>query len=59
MLTAININPLNIILELRRYKAMEEAKGPKEWTMMYGNIETSFAPWKFPPTDRFNWKNDL
>ncbi len=55
----VNINPLNIILELRRYKAMEEAKGPQEWTMMYGNIETSFSPWKFPPTDRFNWKNDI
>lgn len=55
----ININPLNIILELRRYKAMEEAKGPNEWNMMYSNIETSFSPWKFPPTDRFNWKDDV
>lgn len=55
----ININPLNIILELRRYKAMEEAKGPNEWNMMYSNIETSFSPWKFPPTDRFNWKEDV
>ncbi|MCP4520763.1 MAG: (Fe-S)-binding protein [Cytophagales bacterium] len=55
----VNINPLNIITELRRYKAMEETKGPQEWNMVYSNIETSFAPWKFPPTDRFNWKDDV
>ena len=55
----ININPLNIILELRRYKAMEEVKGPNEWNMMYSNIETSFSPWKFAPTNRFNWKDEV
>jgi hypothetical protein len=26
---------------------------------MFQNIETSFAPWKFSPSDRFNWANDL
>lgn len=55
----VNINPLSIIMELRRFRVMEEAKGPQEWNMMYQNIETSFSPWKFPPTDRFKWKEGL
>lgn len=55
----INIDPLSIILELKRYKVMEEAQGPQEWNMMYQNIETSFSPWKFSPNDRGNWTADL
>ncbi len=49
------INPLEIILELRRYQAMEESSAPAQWNSMFQNIETSFAPWKFPASDRFNW----
>lgn len=55
----ININPLEIILEMRRYVAMEESGSPASWNAMFQNIETSFAPWKFAPTDRFNWADDL
>lgn len=55
----ININPLDIILETRRYVAMEESGSPASWNSMFQNIETSFAPWKFAPTDRFNWADDL
>lgn len=51
----VMINPLEIILELRRYVAMEESGSPAAWNSMYQNIETSFAPWKFSPSDRFNW----
>ncbi|MEJ7643072.1 MAG: (Fe-S)-binding protein [Chryseolinea sp.] len=53
------INPLEIILELRRYVAMEESGSPPAWNATFQNIETSFAPWKFSPSDRFNWANDL
>jgi len=53
------INPLEIILELRRYVAMEESGSPASWNGMFQNIETSFAPWKFPPSDRFNWAQDI
>jgi len=49
------INPLEIILELRRYVSMEESGAPASWNGMYQNIETSFSPWKFSPSDRFNW----
>jgi heterodisulfide reductase subunit C len=52
------INPLEIILELRRYVAMEESGTPAQWNNMFQNIETSFAPWKFSPADRFNWSKD-
>ncbi|WP_375585037.1 4Fe-4S dicluster domain-containing protein [Cyclobacterium xiamenense] len=55
----INIDPLSIILELRRYTAMEESGSPAQWNAMFQNIETSFAPWKFSPTDRFNWATKL
>ncbi|MBS1489558.1 MAG: (Fe-S)-binding protein [Bacteroidetes bacterium] len=51
----VMINPLEIILELRRYVAMEESGSPASWNSMFQNIETSFAPWKFSPADRFNW----
>ncbi len=53
------INPLEIIIELRRYVAMEESGSPAAWNSMFQNIETSFAPWKFPPSDRFNWANEI
>ena len=53
------INPLNIIIQLRRYMTMEESSAPQEWNAMFSNIETSFSPWKFPPSDRFKWADEL
>lgn len=55
----VMINPLDIILQLRRYQIMDEAKAPGSWNAMFGNLETSQAPWKFSPSDRFNWANGL
>lgn len=55
----VMISPLEIIMELRRYVAMEESASPPSWNAMFQNIETNFAPWKFPPTDRFNWAKDI
>jgi ferredoxin len=51
----VNIDPLSIILQLRRYVAMEESGTPAQWNAMFQNMETSFSPWKFSPSDRFNW----
>lgn len=51
----VNIDPLSIILQLRRYVAMEESGTPAQWNSMFQNMETSFSPWKFSPSDRFNW----
>lgn len=49
------INPLDIILQLRRHKVMDEAHAPGSWNMMFQNLDTNQAPWKFSPSDRFNW----
>jgi hypothetical protein len=38
---------------------MEESASPASWNNMFQNVETSFSPWKFAPTDRFNWADDL
>lgn len=55
----VNINPLDIILQMRRYVSMEESASPASWNAMFSNVETSFAPWKFSPADRFNWSEEL
>lgn len=54
----VAISPLDIIIELRRYVAMEESGSPAQWNSMFQNIETNFAPWKFPAADRFNWARE-
>lgn len=54
----VNINPLEIITQLKRFKIMEESAAPQSWNMMFSNLETSFAPWKFSSSDRFNWAKE-
>jgi heterodisulfide reductase subunit C len=54
----VSINPLDIIVELRRYLIMEKSSSPQEWTSMFGNIENNFAPWKFSPDQRINWTKE-
>lgn len=51
----VGINPLHIILELRRNLVMEESNAPQEWNGMFSNIENNFAPWKFSPQERADW----
>jgi heterodisulfide reductase subunit C len=52
----VAISPLEIIMELRRSLIMEESNAPQEWNAMFGNVENNFAPWKFAPDERINWK---
>ena len=54
----VNIDPLSIIIDLRRYLVMEESKMPSELTGMLTNIENNGAPWQFSPADRGNWVNE-
>lgn len=54
----VNIDPLSIIIDLRRYLVMEESKIPTELTGMLTNIENNGAPWQFSPSDRLNWANE-
>jgi ferredoxin len=51
----VNINPLEIITELRRYSVMEDAQAPASLNNMFGNMENNGAPWKYSQADRFNW----
>lgn len=54
----VNIDPLNIIVELRRFAVMEEAQAAASLNNMFGNVENNGAPWKYAPSDRFNWATD-
>ena len=55
----VSINPLTIILELRRSLVMEESNAPPEWNAMFSNIENNFAPWKFSPDERDRWAREM
>ncbi len=55
----VSISPLDIIYQLRRQLIMEESNSPAEWNLMFSNIETSMAPWKFSPEDRDAWTKDM
>ena len=54
----INIDPLAIIIEMRRYLVMEESNSPSELNTMFTNIENNGAPWQFSQADRANWVNE-
>lgn len=54
----VNIDPLSIIIDLRRFLVMEESKVPTELTGMLTNIENNGAPWQFAATERLNWANE-
>ena len=52
----ISIDPLSIILDMRRYLVMEESAAPLELNNMMSNIENNGAPWPYNQMDRLNWK---
>jgi heterodisulfide reductase subunit C len=52
----VNINPLEIITEMRRYIVMEESQAPASLNNMFGNVENNGAPWKYSAADRLNWR---
>ena len=54
----VNIDPLSVIIDLRRYLVMEEAKMPSELTSMLTNIENNGAPWQFSQADRYKWAEE-
>jgi len=54
----VSIDPLSIILEMRRYLVMEQSDAPMELNNMMSNIENNGAPWPYNQMDRLNWKND-
>tara|TARA_B100001094_G_scaffold190424_1_gene184400 strand:- start:3 stop:1316 length:1314 start_codon:yes stop_codon:yes gene_type:complete len=54
----IELDPLSIILDMRRYLVMEQSAAPTELNMMFTNVENNGAPWQFPATDRLKWKDE-
>ncbi len=54
----VSIDPLSIIIEMRRYLVMEQSAAPMELNVMMTNIENNGAPWPFNQMDRLNWKNE-
>jgi heterodisulfide reductase subunit C len=54
----VSINPLSIILDMRRYLVMEQSAAPMELNNMMTNIENNGAPWPYNQMDRLNWKDE-
>jgi ferredoxin len=54
----VNIDPLSIIVDIRRYLVMEQSAAPAGLNLMFTNVENNGAPWQFSPADRFNWATE-
>jgi len=54
----IGIDPLSIIMDMRRYLVMEQSAAPSELNNMMSNIENNGAPWPFNQMDKLNWYNE-
>ena len=54
----VNIDPLSIIMDMRRYLVMEQSAAPQSLNMMMTNIENNGAPWQYNQQDRLNWVNE-
>ncbi len=54
----VSIDPLSIIMEMRKYLVMEQSAAPTELNVMMGNIENNGAPWPYNQMDRLNWKDE-
>ena len=54
----VNIDPLSIIVDMRRYLVMEQSAAPQPLNMMMTNIENNGAPWQYNQQDRLNWVNE-
>ncbi|MFV8365807.1 4Fe-4S dicluster domain-containing protein [Flavobacterium sp. XS1P27] len=54
----VNISPLSIIMDMRRYLVMEQSAAPMPINAMMTNIENNGAPWQYNQQDRLNWKNE-
>ncbi|NDI98838.1 (Fe-S)-binding protein [Flavobacterium sp. LaA7.5] len=54
----VNIDPLSIIMDMRKYLVMEQSAAPAELNAMMTNIENNSAPWQYNQMDRLNWKDE-
>ena len=54
----VNIDPLSIIMDMRRYLVMEESAAPTELNNMMQNVENNGAPWPYNQMDRLKWVDE-
>jgi heterodisulfide reductase subunit C len=54
----VSIDPLSIIMDMRKYLVMEQSAAPQELNMMMTNVENNGAPWQYNQQDRLNWTNE-
>ncbi len=54
----VNISPLSIITDMRRYLVMEQSAAPQSLNAMMTNIENNGAPWQYNQQDRLNWATE-
>ncbi len=54
----LNIDPLDIIIQMRQYLVMEESSAPPSLNTMNTNIENNGAPWAYPQADRGLWTKE-
>ena len=54
----IDINPMEVLVDLRRYLIMEESKSPDSITSMFNNVENNGAPWAMSAMNRADWTNE-
>ena len=54
----INIDPVSIIMEMRRYLIMEQSSSAQPIQMMMTNVENNGAPWQYSQMDRLNWATE-
>ncbi len=54
----VSIDPLSIIVEMRRYLVMEQSAAPVELNNMMTNLENNGAPWPFNQLDRAQWTQE-
>ena len=51
----VNINPVDIIMQMRQYLVMEQSAAPSELNGMFTNMENNGAPWQFNQNDKGAW----
>lgn len=54
----VNIDPVRIILDMRRYLVMEESKPRQELNAMFTTIENNGAAWAYGPDKRLDWTKE-
>jgi heterodisulfide reductase subunit C len=55
----VQINPMEVIYNMRQYLVMEKSEAPNELNGMFTNLENNGAPWQFSAMDRGNWAKEV